>query len=54
MTNAVGMPGARSRHIATWTGTEMIVFDGASAANVETDTGAAFRPRKTYWLYQKP
>ncbi len=54
MTNAVAMPSGRTLHTATWTGTEMIVFNGASAAEVETSTGAAFRPRRNYWLYRKP
>ncbi len=44
----------RSLHTATWTGKETLIFDGVTSAQVELNTGAAYRARKIYWLYQKP
>ena len=53
MTNAAP-PANRLQHVAAWTGSEMVVFDGATHAGIDLNTGAAYRPRRIYWFYQKP
>ncbi len=53
MTNAAPLA-PRQGHVAVWTGSEMITFNGSAHDGTAYDTGAAFRPRKVYWLYQKP
>jgi N-acetylneuraminic acid mutarotase len=50
----LSVPTARSLHAAAWTGMEMLIFNGITSAGVELNTGVAYRPRKAYWLYQKP
>ncbi len=47
-------PTARYQHVAVWSGAEMLIFDGEQHSGTELNTGASFRPRKIFWLYQKP
>jgi hypothetical protein len=50
---AANAPAARSNHTAVWTGTEMIVWGGQVAKDVDpalvTATGARFDPAKNAW-----
>ncbi len=52
MTNNA-MPLGRYAEVAAWTGSQMLIFDGANSSTTISD-GKAFTPRKTYYLYQKP
>ncbi len=44
---------ARDRHIAVWTGRNMLAFDGYNGS-ADLDSGAAYKPRQTFFYYQKP
>lgn len=49
--SSVGAPSARSQHTAVWTGTEMILFGGATAGNGGgvVNTGAIYNPGTDSW-----
>jgi hypothetical protein len=43
------VPAARYRHTAVWTGTEMIVWGGRSAAGTAYNTGGRYNPATDLW-----
>jgi hypothetical protein len=44
-----GAPTGRAGHVCLWTGSEMIVFGGTTAAGQVTASGAAYDPLKNRW-----
>jgi hypothetical protein len=44
---------ARYGHVAVWTGKNMLAFDGYNGTT-DLDTGSAYKPRQTFFYYQKP
>jgi N-acetylneuraminic acid mutarotase len=49
LTSTQNAPIWRERHTAVWTGTEMIVWGGYSAANGTVNTGARYNPTTDTW-----
>lgn len=45
----VNAPSPRSRHVAVWTGSEMIVWGGKTGTNQTTATGAKYDPSTDTW-----
>jgi len=49
LTSGVGVPEARFRHTAVWTGTEMIVWGGQGMSS-RLDTGGRYSPVSNSWM----
>jgi hypothetical protein len=45
----IGLPSARMRHAAVWTGTEMIVWGGDNGASTAFNTGGRYNPSTGAW-----
>jgi N-acetylneuraminic acid mutarotase len=48
-TNLTGVPAARDRHTAVWTGTEMIVWGGENLTGYGLNTGGRYNPSTDSW-----
>jgi hypothetical protein len=48
-TSTKGAPGARSHHVAVWTGTQMFVWGGKDASGSPLTTGGLYDPAKKTW-----
>jgi hypothetical protein len=49
--NSTAIP-VRGRHVAAWTGKDMLIFDGGSTADL--NDGRIYSPKRAFYLYQKP
>jgi N-acetylneuraminic acid mutarotase len=53
-TSIVGAPPARDSHTAVWTGSQMLVFGGATLSTGLNDTWSYYTPGAVLYLYERP